>query len=446
MNNNISVKMPTAARFFVMLMCAVFVMTSANFNKVLVYADTENGWQEIDGVFYWYENGVRQGYDPYDASYRGKEIYDPDSDAWYWLDNDAQGAAARSKDVYQESGAGIWGAVTDSDGNKTGKWVRYDENGHMIKGWNENENGRYYFDLTYGTMAKGYCTIDGTEYYFNTQTGVLVDTITDGLEGYTGWKEIYGQYIWYEEGIRQGYSLDASYRGKEIYDPDSDAWYWLDNILSGARAQSKDVYQESEAGIWGAEVNELGVSVGKWVRYDENGHMVKGWSQNENGTYYFDLTYGTMAKGQAEIDGKQLEFDVNTGVLLTPLYSEADKILLAAIIEWEADGEPYEGKLGVGYVVLNRVNSSSFGNDIQSVLLARNQFSGVANGSGGWSEKFAARINKYMAGLENECTLAATDVLMGYNYPFDADYLYFGTKLGNCSQYMKIGNHYFYNY
>ena len=31
--------------------------------------------------------GKRQGYDPNNAAYRGKEIYDPASNAWYWLDN-----------------------------------------------------------------------------------------------------------------------------------------------------------------------------------------------------------------------------------------------------------------------------------------------------------------------------------------------------------------------
>ena len=46
-------------------------------------APPENGWyQEYPGgPWYWYENGVRQG-----TTGRGKEIYDPKSDAWYWLD------------------------------------------------------------------------------------------------------------------------------------------------------------------------------------------------------------------------------------------------------------------------------------------------------------------------------------------------------------------------
>lgn len=88
-------------------------------------AAPENGWYHLGTKSYWYENGVRQGYDPSDASYRGKEIYDPASDAWYWLDNVEQGAKAVSKDVYQESWAGPYADREDG----TGKWVRYDANG-----------------------------------------------------------------------------------------------------------------------------------------------------------------------------------------------------------------------------------------------------------------------------------------------------------------------------
>ena len=50
---------------------------------------------------YWYEGGKRQGYDTNNAAYRGKEIYDPVSNGWSWLDNVQQGAKAVSKDVYQ---------------------------------------------------------------------------------------------------------------------------------------------------------------------------------------------------------------------------------------------------------------------------------------------------------------------------------------------------------
>ena len=69
-----------------------------------VKADTPlNVWYEENGAKYWYENGVRQG-----SEGRGKEIYDPGSDAWYWLDAANNGKMAVSKDVYQESNGGKW--------------------------------------------------------------------------------------------------------------------------------------------------------------------------------------------------------------------------------------------------------------------------------------------------------------------------------------------------
>ena len=262
----------------------------------------QNGWKEENGAKYWYENGVKQG-----TEGRGKEIYDPSSDAWYWLDA-PDGKMAVSKDVYQESLAGDWGDMTGADGSRYGKWVRYDENGHMIKGWQATEAGVYYFDPTYGTMAKGVALIDGVSYYFDPQTGIRQDG--------TGWITIDGVSYWYENGIRQGYDPNnENYRGKEIYDPSTDAWYWLDNVQQGAKAAGKDVYQESLAGDWGDAVNENGEKIGKWVRYDGNGYMVKGWQTNEAGTYYFDPTYGTMAKGQVEIDGASYYFDPTTGIL-----------------------------------------------------------------------------------------------------------------------------------
>ena len=271
--------------------------------SVLAAPEGGFGWEEVDGKYYWYEEGVKQGLEG-----RGKEIADPATGEWYWLDSVDGGKMATDKDLYQESSAGQW-AENFVEGDweaSTGKWVRYDIDGHMVKGWYENENGTYYFDLTYGTMAKGYAAIEGQEYYFNTETGVKERELGSVPEG-NGWKTVDGVEYWYENGIRQGYSIDTSYRGKEIYDPDSDAWYWLDNIDEGKKAVSKDVYQESEADDAG--------TIGKWVRYDAKGHMVKGWSTNADGTYYFDPVYGTMAKGTVVIDGQEYTFDEGSGIL-----------------------------------------------------------------------------------------------------------------------------------
>ncbi len=269
-------------------------------------AAVDNGWEVVDGKSYWYENGVRQGYDANNPNYRGKEIYDSASNAWYWLDNVEGGAKAVSKDVYQESEAGIWGDYVNENGVRCGKWVRYDENGHMIKGWSADD--QYYFDEIFGTMAKGFATIEGCEWYFNAGTGVLEYAIGGVPEN--GWKTFDGNQYWYENYVRQGYSVNPNYRGKEIFDPASNAWYWLDNVQGGAKAVNKDVYQESEAGPWADRAD----GTGKWVRYDENGHMIKGWSEKDGNRYYFDPVYGTMAKGVATIDGVTYRFNENTGV------------------------------------------------------------------------------------------------------------------------------------
>ena len=246
----------------------------------------KNGWVEENGKKYWYEKGVKQG-----TEGRGKEIYDPDSDAWYWLDAVQGGAMTVSKDVYQESAAGQWADKPDG----TGKWVRYDENGHMVKGWQTTDKGTYYFDLITGAMAKGAGDIDGVPCAFDEYTGIALDG---------QWLTIKGADFWYEKGVRQG--LEG--RGKEIYDPASDAWYWLDSVDQGKKATSKDVYQESEAGQWADRPD----GTGKWVRYDAQGHMIKGWSADKR--YYFDPIYGTMAKGDAVIDGRTYHFDKNTGI------------------------------------------------------------------------------------------------------------------------------------
>lgn len=69
--------------------------------------------------------------------------------AWRWFD--ADGTMAVSKDVYQLSYAGEYADREDG----TGKWVRYDADGEMIKGWQTTDAGVYYFDLTTGAWQRG---------------------------------------------------------------------------------------------------------------------------------------------------------------------------------------------------------------------------------------------------------------------------------------------------
>lgn len=118
-----------------------------------------------------------------------------------------------------------------------------------------------------------------------------------------------------------------------------------------------------------------------------------------------------------------------SGVPYAP--AEGEAYLLAAIIQCESDGEPYEGKLAVGSVILNRVRSSSFPNTITGVIYQSKQFSPVASG------RLAYRLE---AGVNDECRRAALEVLNG-NVTMNC--LFFRRNNG-IIQGTVIGNHVFY--
>lgn len=127
--------------------------------------------------------------------------------------------------------------------------------------------------------------------------------------------------------------------------------------------------------------------------------------------------------------------------------SDSEVYLLACIIEWEAGWEPYEGKLAVANVVLNRVRSSRFKqNSITDVVYAPGQFSGVLDGNGNISERFSTLLANGPS--HQDSYTAAGEALAGVNNI--GDYLFFiSVKKANYarySQYTVLNNHCFYAY
>lgn len=60
--------------------------------------------------------------------------------------------------------------------------------------------------------------------------------------------------------------------------------------------------------------------------------------------------------------------------------SKSDIQLMARAINGEARGEPYEGQVAVGAVILNRVRSSKFPNTIAGVIYEKGAFTAVSDG------------------------------------------------------------------
>ena len=71
--------------------------------------------------------------------------------------------------------------------------------------------------------------------------------------------------------------------------------------------------------------------------------------------------------------------DINN-VSLAKATSTSDVQLMARAINGEARGEPYEGQVAVGAVILNRVKDSRFPNSISGVIYQPRAFTAVSDG------------------------------------------------------------------
>lgn len=113
-------------------------------------------------------------------------------------------------------------------------------------------------------------------------------------------------------------------------------------------------------------------------------------------------------------------------------FAAGDIDLLAAIIECEAGGESYTGKVAVGNVVMNRVKSSVFPNTVLEVIYQNRQFSPVGSG------RFAIVLAR---GANESCYQAARDAMAGAAPVGNC--LFFRTPIPGLTG-IQIGGHIFY--
>jgi N-acetylmuramoyl-L-alanine amidase len=83
----------------------------------------------------------------------------------------------------------------------------------------------------------------------------------------------------------------------------------------------------------------------------------------------------TLTYKKVEVDTKESSSTDNRFI------NEEEKKLLARLVQAEAEGEPYEGKVAVADVVLNRVEHEQFPDTIKDVIYQKNAFEPVQNGS-----------------------------------------------------------------
>lgn len=114
-------------------------------------------------------------------------------------------------------------------------------------------------------------------------------------------------------------------------------------------------------------------------------------------------------------------------------FAEGDRTLLANLIYCEAGAEPYEGKVAVGAVVINRVLSSVYPDTVVGVIYQNRQFSPVASG------RLAIALANDKATAA--CYQAADEAMKGYSNVGNC--VYFRTPVPGLSG-INIGGHVFY--
>jgi len=114
-------------------------------------------------------------------------------------------------------------------------------------------------------------------------------------------------------------------------------------------------------------------------------------------------------------------------------FAEGDRYLLANLIYCEAGSEPYEGKLAVGAVVINRVLSSVYPDTVVGVIYQNKQFSPASSG------RLALALAEGKATAD--CYTAADQAMSGMTNVGNC--VYFRTPIEGLSG-INIGNHVFY--
>ncbi|MBM6777046.1 hypothetical protein H7U34_07140 [Collinsella tanakaei] len=303
------------------------------------------GWSVWAGERYWYDDGVMA---------RDKQVYDPGSNAWYWFD--ADGTMATDKDVFIP--------VSNEDRSR-GKWVRYDGEGHMVKGEDFRYGGWYYLDPITGEMAKGF------RYIEQSQKWVFYDYIT-------------GKMLYGEQGI------DGN-------------WYYLDEVTGAVTygwhylaSQNKTVYYSWPAGTMVHGDCLIGQT---WYRFDPYTGALAGGQQRPSTTipagFASALPLDTLLSSEG-VDSVRILGDSIMAGLGAPGFVPGSENLLFSL-----DGESY-------YEPSASVDCAA--NRLRSALAARGATMVNASVSGRGSMNFFNRLGEDALGDED-----AAIVILGTN-------------------------------
>ncbi|CBK75426.1 Cell Wall Hydrolase./Bacterial SH3 domain [Butyrivibrio fibrisolvens 16/4] len=355
-------------------------------------------------------------------------------------------------DIKPASTAGVFAAVSAMELSAGSSDLVYASAGVVVVSATSDQAGPYeddvYDEWSDKVMAKDindYLSIRSEADGSSEVIGKLrTNDIATLIDVFDGWYEI-------ESGNAHGFvSADYCVTGMEAYE------YALDVCDSYATTDVNGLRIRSEA----SEDSKILKVVSKGTKLEvcSDAEEIDGWvavtSGNDTGYVKADYVDVDMATGEAitleeEAAAKKAAEEetarkaaeqaalaeqakvaaAEAAAAKQAVIASADDItLLAAIIQIEAGSECYDGQVAVGAVVMNRVLSGSYANNIHDVIFARGQFA---------TSRMSSVISR---GPKASCLQAAQDALAGSDPTGGrVHFRRAGSKDG-----LIIGNHVFY--
>lgn len=224
-----------------------------------------------------------------------------------------------------------------------------------------------------------------------------------------------------------GYILEYTDTWTRVESGNVEGWVCNDYLLFGDEAE----LEAESVGHYRATINDNQVRIRKEPNLECDTHALasKGDVYDVLGTEgdWLSVEYEGM-DGYINVSCADVEFSIDYGETLKEIEEReaaeraakreaeriqyygvyaataSEEVLLGALIQCEAGGQPYEGQVAVGAVVMNRVRSGAYPNSLYGVIYASGQFTPA--GAGAVDRRIAAGVN-------STCLQAARDALNG---------------------------------
>lgn len=191
--------------------------------------------------------------------------------------------------------AGTYTLQVESIWDQTGTYT-FSVGSPAVIGWKQ-QNGKWYYYNSDGSVSVGWHSISGKWYYFDGK-GVMQ----------TGWQRIGGK--WY---YLNGSGAGAMAKGwKKV----GNIWYYFNGsgvMQTGWQKINNIWYYFNGSGYMKTGWQRIS---GKWYYFNGSGYMKTGW-QKISGKWYYLNSSGAMVTGTLKINGKIYKFS-GTGICLNP--------------------------------------------------------------------------------------------------------------------------------